>query len=402
MKNILYIDCFSGISGDMTVGALMDLGLELNFLRSELKKMDLGGYNISCNAVSINSISAKKFNVEIAGSPESRDYKEIKRIIGSSGLQNDVKRTALKIFQVLAEAEAKVHGTNIDKIHFHEVGAADSIVDIVSTAVGIKSLGIDVIYSSKVPLGSGFVSTMHGKLPVPAPATLEILKGCPVYGGSFDFEVTTPTGAAILKTLVGKFGVVPPVNIEKIGCGAGSKKNEEIPNVLRIIKGSIEEEADGKKGMSGREDLILLSTNIDDSTPEILGYLMDKLYRTKVLDAWVEPIYMKKNRPAFKLCAICDSKLEHEVVNVIFRETTTLGIRREIVERYIAARKIKKVKLPYGEVKVKIGIYHGKEVTASPEFESCRKLAQKLDKPLKEVYQDATLLLSSKKNLSIS
>ncbi len=402
MKNILYIDCFSGISGDMTVGALIDLGLELNFLKSELKKMDLGGYNISCNAVSINSISAKKFDVEITSSPEGRDYKEIKRIIDSSSLQSDVKKTALKIFQVLAEAEAKVHGTNIDKIHFHEVGAVDSIVDIVSTAIGIKSLGIDAIYSSKVPLGSGFVSTMHGKLPIPAPATLEILKGCPVYGGGFDFEVTTPTGAAILKALVRKFGVMPPVNIEKIGCGAGSKKNEGIPNVLRITKGSIKEETNGKKGTSGREDLILLSTNIDDSTPEILGYLMDKLYRTKVLDAWIEPIYMKKNRPAFKLCAICDSKLEHEVVSVIFRETTTLGIRREIVERYTAARKIKKVKLPYGEVKVKIGIYHGKEVTVSPEFESCRKLAQKLDKPLKEVYQDAIFLLSSKKYLSIS
>ena len=397
MKKILYIDCFSGISGDMVVGALIDLGLELNYLKSELEKMDLDEYSISCEDVKINSISAKKFKVKITKPPAYRDYKDIKRIISSSSLQSDVKKTALKIFQVIAEAEAKIHGVDIEKVHFHEVGAVDSIIDIVSTAVGIKSLGIDVIYSSKIPLGKGFVSTLHGRLPVPAPATLEILKGLPVYSGDFGFEVTTPTGAAILKILVKEFGDMPHVSIKKIGYGAGSKKNNKIPDVLRFIKGNVEERSGaGKESISGEKDLILLSTNIDDSTPEILGYLLEKLHEKKVLDVWIEPIYMKKNRPAFKLCVLCDKKLEPEVIDMIFSETTTLGIRREAVKRYTALRKIKKVRLPYGEIQIKVGIYHGKEVTISPEFESCKKLAEKLNKPLKEVYQDAIFLLSSK------
>jgi len=397
MKKILYIDCFSGISGDMVVGALIDLGLELNYLKSELEKMDLDEYSISCEDVKINSISAKKFKVKITKPPAYRDYKDIKRIISSSSLQSDVKKTTLKIFQVIAEAEAKIHGVDIEKVHFHEVGAVDSIIDIVSTAVGIKSLGIDVIYSSKIPLGKGFVSTLHGRLPVPAPATLEILKGLPVYSGDFGFEVTTPTGAAILKILVKEFGDMPHVSIKKIGYGAGSKKNNKIPDVLRFIKGNVEERSGaGKESISGEKDLILLSTNIDDSTPEILGYLLEKLHEKKVLDVWIEPIYMKKNRPAFKLCVLCDKKLEPEVIDMIFSETTTLGIRREAVKRYTALRKIKKVRLPYGEVQIKVGIYHGKEVTISPEFESCKKLAEKLNKPLKEVYQDAIFLLSSK------
>ena len=397
MKKILYIDCFSGISGDMVIGALIDLGLELNYLKSELEKMDLDEYSISYEDVKINSISAKKFKVKITKPPAYRDYKDIKRIISSSSLQSDVKKTALKIFQVIAEAEAKIHGVDIEKVHFHEVGAVDSIIDIVSTAVGIKSLGIDVIYSSKIPLGRGFVSTLHGRLPVPAPATLEILKELPVYSGNFGFEVSTPTGAAILKILVKEFGDMPFMSIKKIGYGAGSKKNEEIPDVLRIIKGSVEERSGaGKDSISAGEELILLSTNIDDSTPEILGYLLEKLHEKKVLDAWIETIYMKKNRPAFKLCVLCDKKLEPEVIDMIFSESATLGIRREAVKRYTALRKIKKVRLPYGEVQVKIGIYHGKEVTISPEFESCKKLAEKLNKPLKEVYQDAIFLLSSK------
>ena len=397
MKKVLYIDCFSGISGDMMIGALIDLGLELNYLKGELEKMDLDEYSVSCDDVKINSISAKKFKVKITEQSTYRNYKDIKRMIYSSSLQDDVKKTSLKIFQVIAKAEAKIHGIDIDKVHFHEVGAVDSIIDIVSIAIGIKSLGIDVVYSSKIPLGKGFVSTLHGRLPVPAPATLEILKGLPVYSGNYDFEVTTPTGAAILKVLAKEFRDMPDVNIERIGYGAGSKKNNKIPDVLRIVKGSVEEKSSaGKESIFGEEVLILLSTNIDDSTPEILGYLLEKLHKKKVLDAWIESIYMKKNRPAFKLCVLCDKKLESEVLDMIFSETNTLGIRSEIVKRYKAMRKIKKVKLPYGDVYVKVGIYHGREVTISPEFESCKKLAKKLNKPLKEVYQDAIFLLSNK------
>ena len=391
MKNILYIDCFSGISGDMMVGALLDLGLDLSYLKSELKRLDLDGYSIDCSEVKVSSIKANKFNIKVTMPQPHRDYKNIKRIIDESKLDTGIKKISLDIFQLIAKAEAKVHSQDIDKIHFHEVGAVDSIIDIVSTAIGVGSLSIEAFYSSNIPLGKGFVNISHGKLPIPAPATIEILKGLPVYGGNFNFEVTTPTGAAILKTLVREFGEIPCMSIEKIGYGAGSKINKEIPNVLRIFKGAARDRYE-----SSREGLIMLSTNIDDSTPEIIGYLLDKLLENKALDAWVEPIYMKKNRPAFKICVLCNKESEQKIVDIIFLETTTLGIRREEVERYLIDRKTDRVKLPYGEVKVKIGTYLGKEVTISPEFESCRELAKKTGKPLKEIYQDVILFLSKR------
>jgi len=391
MKNILYIDCFSGISGDMMVGALIDFGMDIDFLRRELKKVDLEGYCIDCDTVKINSLSARKFKVKINSPQPVRSYRDIKKIINSSKISGSVKNIALKIFEEIAKAEAKVHNQNIEEVHFHEIGAVDTIIDILGTAIGVTYLEPDTIFSRNIPLGSGVTRTLHGNIPIPAPATLEILKGLPVYGGKFTFEATTPTGAAILKVLVKTFADIPLMRIEKIGVGAGSIQNNEIPNVLRIIKGSFEEEFTTEK-----ESLVLLSANIDDSTPELLGYLIERLIDKKVLDAWIEPIYMKKNRPAFKLCTLCKSSLEAEIVQMIFTESTTLGIRREKIQRYMLARKTRKIKLPYGEIEVKIGIYKGKEITFSPEFESCKKLAKKVNKPLKEIYQDAILLLSSK------
>lgn len=391
MKNILYIDCFSGISGDMMVGALIDFGMDVDFLRKELEKVDLEGYSIDCDTVKINSLSARKFKVKINSPQPVRSYRDIKKIINNSKISSSIKNIALKIFEEIAKAEAKVHNQNIEEVHFHEIGAVDTIIDVLGTAIGVNYLKPDTIFSRNIPLGSGVARTLHGNIPIPAPATLEILKGLPVYGGRFTFETTTPTGAAILKVLVKTFDDIPLMRIEKIGVGAGSIQNNETPNVLRIIKGSFEEEFTTEK-----ESLILLSANIDDSTPELLGYLIERLVDKKVLDAWIEPIYMKKNRLAFKLCALCKSSLEAEVVQIIFTESTTLGIRREKIQRYILARKTRKIKLPYGEIEVKIGIYKGKEVTFSPEFESCKKLAKKVNKPLKEIYQDTILLLSSK------
>jgi len=389
MEKILYIDCFSGISGDMMVGALVDLGLDFSFLKSELGKLNVDGYNITCREIKMGPIRAKKFDVKVTGLQPHRNYKDIKGIISESKLDVEVKKISLDVFQIIAEAEARIHGYDIDEIHFHEVGAVDSIIDIVSTAIGVKSLGIESYYSSKIPLGSGFIDSSHGKLPVPAPATVEILKGIPVYTGIFDYEVTTPTGAAIIKTLAVKFGEIPCMEIEKAGYGAGSKVKKEIPDVLRVLKGVIKD-----KYRLKAEDLIVLSANIDDSTPEIIGYLQEKLLKNKVLDVWTEPIYMKKNRPAFKLCVLCNSESELEIIDIILLESTTLGIRREEVKRYSISREIKIAKLPYGEVKVKIGTHKGKEIIISPEFESCAKLAKKIGKPLKEIYQDAILFFS--------
>ena len=391
MEKILYIDCFSGISGDMMVGALIDLGLDLSYLKNELKNLNLNGYSINCSEIKIGSIKAKKFNVKVNIPQPHRNYEDIKKIISKSSLDADVKKISLGVFGLIAEAEAKVHGIDIDKIHFHEVGAVDSIIDIVSASIGISKLGLDLIYCQSIPLGKGMASTMHGNIPIPAPAALEILKGVPVYGGNFNFEVTTPTGAAILKFFVTNFSSIPLMRIERVGRGAGSRKNKDCPNILRLMKGSLEKEL-----TSYENDLILISTNIDDSSPEILGYLLERLLEKKALDAWVEPIYMKKNRPAFKLCVICSLQLEREILDIIFNETSTLGVRVEKIKRYCTNRKIKTVKLSYGEVKVKIGIYQGRETTFSPEFESCVKLARKIKKPLKEIYRDAIFFLSKK------
>jgi uncharacterized protein (TIGR00299 family) protein len=389
MEKILYIDCFSGISGNMMVGALLDLGLDFLFLKNELKKLNIAGYNIACGEVKIGSIKAKKFDVKVTRSQPYGDYEDIKGIIGKSNLDSGIKKISLDIFQLIAEAEAGVHGYDIDKVHFHDVGAVDSIVDIVSTAIGLKNLEIKTFYSSSIPLGSGFVDSSQGKLPIPAPATVEILKEIPVYGGTFDFEATTPTGAAIIKTLAAKFGEIPCMEIEKIGYGAGSNIRKEIPDILRLLKGVT------RNGYKTREEnLTMLSANIDDSTPEIMGYLMEKLFENKVLDVWTEPIYMKKNRPSFKLCVLCERESEREIIDIILLESTTLGVRREEVKRYSIGREIKTVRLPYGEVKVKISTYKGKEVNISPEFETCSKLAKKTGKPLKEIYHDVILFFS--------
>jgi uncharacterized protein (TIGR00299 family) protein len=338
-----------------------------------------------------NSIRAKKFDVEITAAQRKRDYRDIKKIIDSSRLDEGVKNLSLDIFKSIAEAEAEVHKCRIDEVSFHEIGAVDSIIDIVSSAVCIKDLKATCFYSSKIPLGKGFVETVHGRLPIPAPATIELLKGLPVFEGNFSFEVTTPTGAAILKTIVNKFSQIPPMIIDKTGYGAGSRENKKIPNVLRILSGRIE-----KEHIPEPEDLIVLSANIDDENPEVAGYIQEKLLEEGVLDVWAEPIYMKKNRPAFKLCVLCDKKSEAKIIDMVFRESTTLGIRREEIKRYKVDRKVKTAELPYGKVNVKIGIYKGEEVTISPEFESCCKLAKKTGRPLSKIYQDAILFFSKR------
>src|SRR4030065_2642964 len=274
MEQILYIDCFLGISGDMMAGALCDLGLDIDFLRNELKKMDITGYEIECKEIKVGSIITKKFSVNVEGSQPHRNFKDIKKILGDSSHDEEVKKISLDIFHLIAGAEAAVHDCEIGKIHFHEVGAVDSIIDIVSTAIGLKFLKIESFYCSKIPLGSGFVECSHGKLPVPAPAAFVILKEIPVYGGNFDSEVTTPTGAAIIKTLAVRFGESPDMKIEKIGYGAGSKASKKIPNILRLLIGTVTDKLEPLE-----ENLIILSANIDDSTPEIMGYLQETLLK---------------------------------------------------------------------------------------------------------------------------
>lgn len=400
MGKILYLDCFSGISGDMMIGALLDAGLDMGYLSKELEKLELEGYRIKNSNVMAGVISAVKFDVEITGKQIERKYSAIKDLIIKSGLTEEVKKTSLDIFENIAAAEARIHGRDIADVHFHEVGAIDSIVDIAGTAIGLHRLNIEKTFCSPVPLGNGNINTAHGKLPIPAPATLEILKGVPVYAGDFDFEVTTPTGAGIVKSLACGFERFMDMEIESIGYGAGSKgisghshsHSNILPNVLRLFVGN---QSGMNKKSEHRNDTVILSTNIDDSSPEIMGYVMERLLEEEtVRDVWLEHIYMKKNRPALKLSVICGLKEEKAIMHIIFEETSTIGIRREKIDRYCLERKIEKIKLPYGEVEIKTAIIDGKEINSSPEYESCRVLAKKTGKPLKEVYRDALLFFS--------
>ena len=398
MKKIIYVDCFSGISGDMMIGALIDLGLDFRFLKEELGKIDIGGYEIESEKVKKSGISASKFTVKTTHDHPHRTYADILNLISSSSIKTKAKDISLSIFKIIAEAEAKVHQVDIEKVHFHEVGAVDSVIDIAGTAIGMAELKIGEVYCANVPLGRGFVQTMHGILPVPAPATLEILKDVPVYSGNFDFEVTTPTGAAILKSLVKNFGDIPLIKIKDIGFGSGTIERGNIPNFLRLVLGEIPQPGNNSEIDSEfeSENLVLLSTNIDDISPEILGYLIERLFEEKVLDAWTEPVFMKKNRQAVKLSVLCQPDTAGKLLDILFTETSTLGIRKQDIQRYLLKREFDTVKLPYGEVKIKIGYKEGKAVTLSPEYESCRLLAKKTGKPIKEIYRDASCFFSIK------
>ncbi len=405
-KKILYIDCFSGISGDMTAAALLDLGIkgvDKTFILKGLKKIHLSGYGIDVVKEKMGGISATRFTVSVESGQPMRRYTDIKEMIGSSSLDKEVKDLSLKIFGIIAEAESVVHGRPVEEVHFHEVGAVDSIIDIVATALAISALKIEKVFCSRVPLGKGKTNSMHGIIPVPAPATLFILKGIPVYGGGYDFEVTTPTGAAIVKAFTQKFCDFPGMEVEAVGHGAGSSSKSAKkgpPNILRLILGK--KSSEEKYSSPEKKNIFLdpgtkvieLSTNIDDDTPEMMGYLMERLTTKGATDIWFEPIYMKKNRPAYKLTLLCSVEKVKELTELIFRESSTLGIRFQEISRAVLDREIKKVTLPYGEVEVKIGLLGGKAVTASPEYESCMRLAKSQGKPLKEVYRDAIFFLS--------
>ena len=382
----------------MMVGALLDTGIDFAFLKTQLKKISVEGYELELKKVMKAQITASQFSVRVTGKQSERSYSDIVSLIDKSSITAKAKQVALSILSIIAAAESKIHNVDIERVHFHEIGAIDSIIDIAATAIGIDMLKIDEVYSSAIPLGKGFVEARHGMMPIPAPATVEILKDVPVYGGDFDFEVTTPTGAAIVKSLTKNFGALPLMKIRKTGFGSGTVRNERIPNLLRIIVGELQEESDDfTDGYDSKyENMVLLSANLDDISPEIIGYLLEKLFKEKVPDAWTEPIFMKKNRQAIKVCLLCKSEDEEKFSDILFAETSTLGIRRQKIKRLALKREIKLLKLPYGEVNMKIGYLDGKAVTFSPEYESCRSLAQKTGKPVKEIYHDAACFFSIK------
>lgn len=380
---IAYFDCFSGISGDMIIGALIDLGLDFNFLKKELEKLDLKNYKLQTKKIIKNGISATKFDV-IAENKynEERNIKGINHLIYNSKLDNETKDKIKKIFHKIAAAESKIHSKPIGKIHFHEIGAIDTMIDVAGAVIGLKKLDIGKIYCSRLNVGAGFVEFSHGKYPIPAPATAEILKNVPIYHNNIEAELVTPTGAAIITSFAEKFGEMPVMEVEKIGYGAGTK-NLEQPNVLRVFIGNLEKD--------GNETINVIETNIDNMNPEIYPFVIDKLMENGALDVYLTNIIMKKGRPAIKLTVLCEIRDTEKLARVIFDETTTLGIRIFRAERKILQREIKIIKTKYGNVRVKISKLNDEIKNISPEYEDCVKIAKKNKVSLKKVYGEVKL-----------
>ena len=422
---ILYYDCFSGISGDMNLGALIDLGIDEKYLIEELEKLNLNGYEIRVSRASRKGIEGTKVDVNLIhhhhehshegeGTPhhdhshndnedehshvhknnnqshhDHRNLKDIEKIINCSELSTKVKELSIKMFMKVACAEAKVHGKPLYEVHFHEVGAVDSIVDIVGAAICINHLNVDKIMSSSVELGGGFVKCAHGIIPVPAPATMEILKGIPVKLGAVPFETTTPTGAAILATTVSEFKDNNNFIINKIGYGIGNR-DTDIPNVLRVM---IVEEADNspstnKDKSESQEFQEIVECNIDDMNPELYEYVIDKLFAVGAMDVYLTPIIMKKGRPSVKISVLCWPDKIEKIEEVLFRETTTFGMRSFKVHKTMLQRKFAKVKTSFGEVTVKEAYYKGEKIKSKLEYEECKKIAQSMEISISKVYEE--------------
>ncbi|MCK4802486.1 nickel pincer cofactor biosynthesis protein LarC [bacterium] len=380
MEKVAYFDCSSGISGDMILGALIDCGADFDYIKKELLKLNLD-FEISHQRVRKGAISAIKVIIKDSGSHPLRNLKTIKELIEKTSLSEEIKEKSLSIFTRLAEAEAGVHQVDIDNVHFHEIGAVDTIVDIVGSLLGLKSLKVERIFSSPLPLGKGEVETSHGKIPIPAPATIKLLEGCKVYGKEIEEELVTPTGAVLITSLAEDFIDFPAMQTLKVGYGAGTKELP-IPNALRLVVGELE-----KKEKKNEPPTFLISANIDDSTPEVMGFLFERLSEMGALDVWQHPILMKKNRLATELSVLCYKDVMEKVIDCIFSETTTNGLRISEVKRSVLDRKIVEVKVLDETIKVKVSFKGKKVLTISPEYEDCRKVALKKGISLKKVLQ---------------
>jgi pyridinium-3,5-bisthiocarboxylic acid mononucleotide nickel chelatase len=378
-----YFDCFSGISGDMTIGALVDAGASFEVLREQLTTLHVPGFDVAIEKVTKQGIAGTKFHVHVHDpGTQHRRLRDITAILHASGLEARIQERALEVFTRLAEAEATIHHTSIDQVHFHEVGAIDSIVDITGAVIALDLLEVRRVMASPVNVGAGFVRAAHGVLPVPGPATAELLKGAPTYARGNDGELTTPTGAALLASLAESFGPLPELRVEQIGYGAGTKDLPQAPNLLRVFI--------GEDSMRGDADMItVLEANLDDMNPEWFEYAQEQLFTHGALDVFYTPIFMKKNRPATKLTVLCASSKLERIVETIFQGTSTFGVRTYEVRRQKLQRVSQIVETSYGPISVKIGEWQGQVVQISPEYESCREAAQRSGAPLKEIYRAA-------------
>jgi uncharacterized protein (TIGR00299 family) protein len=388
-KQAIYFDCFAGISGDMILGALVNLGVDIKIIRKDLNKINLKGYKLTSHLVKRNGITGTKVNVVIDPSikyrNQARSFINIKKLIDKSSLSQKVRTDSIEIFRRIGTVEAEIHGTSLDKIHFHEIGAIDSIVDIVGGVICMSLLNIDLVISSPLNTGEGLINCEHGVIPVPAPATLRLLEGIPCYSSGTRKELTTPTGAAFIGYFGKEFGSLPKMNIIKSGYGAGSHELKEIPNLLRVVLGEI-------LTPSNTSTMKVIETNIDDMNPEFYDHIMSQLLIAGAADVFLTAVNMKKNRPGILLTTLVSNDKFDCVVRIILEETSTFGIRHYDVARTELKRENKLIKTPFGKVRIKVGSFAGKRLTVSPEYEDCKKLALKKGIPVKRVYEETLLI----------
>jgi len=377
MSRIVYFDCASGASGDMLLGAVVDLGLPLEHLREELARLPLGGYRVEARGVVRSGLAATKVDVVVdEGQKPHRHLRNILAILEESSLDAEVKERAGGLFRRLAEAEAAVHGTSVEKVHFHEVGAVDSIVDTVGGVLALRWLGASRFVASPLNVGTGTVTMSHGTFPVPPPATARLVAGVPVYGEG-EGELLTPTGALLVTAHASDYGPLPMMRIEKTGHGAGGRDTPGRPNVLRLVVGD-------EDGAPSGERVLVLETEVDDASPQLLGPLLDQLLSAGALDAFFTPVQMKKGRPGVLVTAIADPSKREALEELLFRETTTLGVRRQVCERSVLERETVRVDTAYGPIRVKIGRRGGVVYNAAPEFDDCQRAAGEKGVAVKE------------------
>lgn len=401
---VAYLDVFAGISGDMTLGALVDAGVSLDALRTELEKIPMQGWTVRAEKTVRQGIAGTLVHVEMAEdshhhdghrSHHGRSCRELVDLIEASSLDADVIRRSTQILWRIARAEAKIHNSTPEKVHFHEVGGLDSIVDIVGAVLGFRMLGVEQIVCSPLPISHGFVDCAHGRLPVPAPATAELMVGVPTFPLDVDGETVTPTGAALATGLAGRMGEFPAMCVQAIGYGCGQKSFPSVPNVLRLFVGERSDLMPGIEGGEGTwespvtDRISLLETNIDDMNPELFGHVIQKLFEAGAADVWMTPIFMKKNRPATQLSAVAEAHRLQAVAEAILRETTSFGVRISSWERRCLPRKRITVQTPFGPVQVKLGTIGETVVQASPEYEDCLAAAKAHGVALKDVYAAA-------------
>ena len=384
----LYFDCFAGASGDMILGAMVAAGVDPDALRQQLSLLNVDGFKIDFETTDRSGLSSTYARVETVQEHKHRHLSDIQRIINDSGVTAAAKDLSLRIFSRLAEAEARVHNEPIEKVHFHEVGALDAIIDVVGAAICFDLLKIDRFVCSPLHVGSGMIQMEHGRFPIPPPAVAELLRGVPFYSGDIKGELLTPTGAAIITTVCSEYGPIPRIKTDRTGYGAGTREYENFPNVLRVLIGETETDD------AASERLWMIETNLDDVSPQIIGHVMDRVFEIGALDCYVTPVQMKKNRPGVLLSVLCGPEEKEAVMKLLFLETTTLGVRSYEVERRALRRNVVTVETQYGPIDVKVAHLNGRVVNEMPEFEQCRTAAIRADVPLKMVEEAARVALT--------